>query len=112
MCQICSTRNHRFNFHRPLDISDVQIIPAHNVNLIAGTNRILIHCYVENANPKTVEYQWFKGTSSNFSLISYSQTLVLKTVDSKDGGRYCCRATNAAGTSNDSIQVIVQCKPS
>lgn len=92
-------------------ISDVQIIPAHNVYVVAGTKRILIHCYVENANPETVEYQWFKGTSPNLSLISYSQTLVLKTVDSKDGGQYCCMATNAAGTSNDTIQVIVQYTP-
>lgn len=95
-----------------LDISDVKIIPAHNVYVTAGTKRVLIHCYVENANPETVEYQWFKGTSSNLSLVSYSQTLVLKTVDKKDGGQYCCRATNAVGTSNSTIQVIIQCKTS
>lgn len=93
-----------------LDISDVKIIPAHNVYVTAGTKRVLIHCYVENANQETVEYQWFKGTSSNLSLIAYSQTLVLKTVDQKDGGQYCCRATNAVGTSNSTIQVIIQCK--
>lgn len=102
---------YKLNFYYfVLDISEVRIIPSRSVRITAGTKWILVHCYVENANPETVEYQWFKGTSSNLSLKSFSQTLVFKTVDSKDGGQYTCRATNAAGTSNATVQVNVQCK--
>lgn len=66
--------------------------------------------YAEDANPKVTEYKWFKGTSSNLTALSYSQTLFFKTVEIQDSGQYTCNATNAAGTSTDTIQVIVQCK--
>lgn len=92
------------------DISDVHIIPSGNLQAVDGTEKFWIHCYAEDANPKVTEYKWFKGTSSNLTALSYSQTLFFKTVEIQDSGQYTCNATNAAGTSTDTIQVIVQCK--
>lgn len=92
------------------DISDVHIFPSGNLQAVVGTEQVWIHCYAEDANPKVTEYKWFKGTSSNLTALSYSQTLFFKTVEIQDSGQYTCNATNAAGTSTDTIQVIVQCK--
>lgn len=92
------------------DISDIHIFPSENLQAVVGTEKFWIHCYAEDANPKVTEYKWFKGTSSNLTALSYSQTLFFKTVEIQDSGQYTCNATNAAGTSTDTIQVIVQCK--
>lgn len=92
------------------DISDVYIIPSGNLHVVAGTKQVLLHCYAENANPEVTEYNWFKGHSSNLTVLSHSQTLAFKTVDIRDSSQYTCRATNVAGTSTSTIQVIVQCK--
>lgn len=92
------------------DISDVYIIPSGNLHVVAGTKQVLLHCYAENANPEITEYNWFKGHSSNLTVLSHSQTLAFKTVDIRDSSQYTCKATNVAGTSTSTIQVIVQCK--
>lgn len=92
------------------DISDVHIIPFGNLQVVTGTEQVWMHCYAEDANPKVTEYKCFKGTSPNLTVLSHSQTLVFKTVDVQDSGKYTCKATNVAGTSTGTIQVIVQCK--
>lgn len=87
----------------------VNILPSGNVTVVAGSKQVWIHCYAENANPEVIEYKWFKGTS-NLTVLSHSQTLAFKTVEIQDSGKYICKATNVAGTSTGTIQVIVQCK--
>ncbi|XP_062572124.1 cell adhesion molecule 2-like [Saccostrea cucullata] len=93
--------------------SDVRILPFPRVlNLVDGQRQIFIHCFVENANPEeNIEYTWIKSEGPNSSIVTSSQTYVIKSVSFEDSCRYICTARNSFGNSSGIIDVSVQFTP-
>ena len=69
-----------------------------------------LECTVTDANPKTMNWRWFKTDSPN-NVLHNGPSYTLSNIQRGTTGSYSCTASNTVGTSEAAtVDINVQCK--